>query len=270
MPYTKLFSVSLVSVALLSASAQADVFLIDFNNVANSNGYPGGASAWNAYTAPSGVNGSLISDTTGSTGMGLTLNHSGTMTDSTNGNANTFNNATGGPSWVTTDGSLANTAAAADYFFTSTSADTDFTITFGNLTPGDTVDIDLWMSRNSTSNSEGFYEYSLDGGTSWFGLNVLEKDGTATSATYWVGNNTQTEVFRAVQDGNDAARYMNMGGLTVGGAGTLDVRVNDASSGGWAGLAAARLTVTPVPEPSTYAMLLGVAVLGITYVRRRR
>ncbi|WP_309387445.1 PEP-CTERM sorting domain-containing protein [Cerasicoccus frondis] len=266
----KFYTLSLASVALLSVSAQADVFLIDFNNVANSNGYPGGASAWNAYTAPSGVNGSQIADTIGSTGMGLTLNHSGTMTDSSNGNANTFNNATGGPSWVTTDGSLANTAAAADYFFTSTNVDTDFTITFGNLTPGDTVDIDLWMSRNSTSGSYGFYEYSLDGGVSWFGLNVLEKDGTATSAAYWVGNTTQDVVFRALEDGNDAARYMNVAGVTVGGAGTLDVRVNDSSAGSWAGLAAARLTVTPVPEPSTYAMLLGVAVLGIVYVRRRR
>lgn len=266
---------SFSTLTLLSACAcplllQGQVFLIDFNDTANANGYPGGASAWNAYDDPSDVTGASIQDSTGSSALGVTLSYSGTMTNSNNGNANTFNNASGGPSWVTTDGSLNNTAAAADYFFTSINADTDFTVTLGNLNEGDTVNLDLWMSRVSSSGSLGFYEYSLDGGSTWSGFNVLNKDGTPATARSWDTNTTQSQTFLAEIDGNDNARYMNVGALTVGELGTVDVRVNDTSSGNWAGLGAMRMTLTPVPEPATYAMLLSIAVLGIVYVRRRQ
>jgi hypothetical protein len=209
----------------------------------------------------------VIKDTSGSTLKGYTLSYTGNMTDSSNGNSNTLNNPNGGPSWVTTDGSLANTAAAADYFFTDNGSNTDFTVIFGNLTPGYSVDLNLWMSRNGASTATGYYSYSLDGGTSFTGFNVLEKDGTPSTANNWDTNTTLTQLYYAESQGNDNGRYMNVSSLTVGAAGSLQVKVDDNSSGNWTGLAAMQLTV--VPEPSSFVLLFTAGV-GILMTRFRR
>ncbi|HBR93325.1 MAG TPA: hypothetical protein DEA90_04085 [Opitutae bacterium] len=253
---------------VLTISAQAQVFLVDFNNTADGNGYPGGGSTWNAYATPSEVNGSVIQATNGSTASGITLDYTdGTMRDSSNGNSNTFDNTDGGPAWVTTDGSFGNTAAAADYFFTDNGSDADFTVTFGNLAVGEEVNLDLWMSRVGSTSSYGHYTYSLDGGVNWNGFTVLEKDGSASTDTRWLASDTQATTFRAETDGNDNARYMNISGIIIGAVGTLDVKVDDTSSSNWTGLAAMRLTV--IPEPASFAMLLGGLALASRVLRRR-
>ncbi len=241
----------------------AETFLVDFNTL-DSSGYVGGT--WNAYAEPSDVDGSTIVNNAG-IGSAYTLSYSGLMQDSSNGGTLAFNNATGGPSWATTDGSLSNTSAVADYFYTSTTSQTSFTVTFGSLTPGDTANLDLWMSRQNHSQGIGYYSYSLDGGTTFSGFNVLEKDGSAATTNGWDTNNTKDQVFLAKEDGNVLARYMNINSLTIGAPGTLQVKVEDVSSDDWAALSAMQLTV--IPEPSTFAMLI-VAGMGLLITRQRR
>ncbi|MDF3128472.1 hypothetical protein P0Y35_04630 [Kiritimatiellaeota bacterium B1221] len=240
----------------------AETFLVDFNTL-NSTGYVGGT--WNVYARPDDITGSTIVNNSGTTSA-YTLSKGGTINDSGNGGTRAFNNSSGGPSWVTTDGSLTNTSAASDYFYTSTNANTFFTITFGNLTPGDIVDLDLWASRADLSSGQGTYSYSLDGGTTHFGFNVLEKDGSASTSRGWDTNNSLQQAFLAQTDGNNNARYMNMNALTIGASGTLEIKVDDNSSSNWAPLNAIRLTV--IPEPSTFTFLL-VAGIGVIISRRR-
>lgn len=245
-------------------SASAATYLVDFNTT-DGGSYPGGSSAWNIYATPADINGSAIHDTSSPTPTSVTLNKSGTIADSSNGGAAVFNNATGGPSWVTTDGSLTNTGAAGDYFFTSTSVNHEsFTITFGGLSPNQIAYVDMWHSR-VTATSEGLYEYSLDGGATWSGFTVLEKDGSASTGDGWVGNTTKTKGFQGIRDGNNNARYMHVGGLTLTGS-TLLVRTTDTEvAGSWSAIGAIRLTV--IPEPSAAALM---AIQALTLLRRRR
>ena len=108
-----------------------------------------------------------------------------------------FYNTTGGPSWATDDGSLGNLSAVGDYFFTSTSTSGEqtFTMTLGGLTPGNTVALDLWFSRNGTfAYGSGYFDYSTDGGANWTGFAVLNKDGTACTANGWDTNDTVSAV----------------------------------------------------------------------------
>ena len=258
-------SIAFGSLASLAHGAQ--VYLMDFNTHTDATStHPGGAAAWNIYAAPADINNGLIKDTSGSTASGIRLNKSGTLADSGNTGAAAFDNPTGGPSWVTNDGSLADTGVAADYFFTSTSdASNLFTMTFSGLAGGTTVSLDLFFSRaNATGN--GFYSYSLDGGSTWVGLNVLEKNGALSTDSRWASSNTLATMFRGNEDGNDNGRYMATGEVLIGAPGTIQFKVQDDAATGWAGISAARLTV--IPEPSTAALLAGVA--GFATLRRRR
>lgn len=262
----KTLYVSCLLTASLAIAAQASqIYLLDFNNAGDAGGYPGGASAWNAYAAPSNVTGT-IADTSGSTAGGLSIAHSG-LNNSGNGGSTVFNNPDGGPSWVTTDGSLANTAAASDYFWTSNSSIQSFTVTFSGFTIGQTVSLDIFAARNGDPSAvRGFYSYSIDGGTNWFGFDVLEKDGTAATAAGWDTNNTLEQTFSGASDGNDAARYMNISDVQLTDT-TLMIRGQDVS-GSWTPLNAVRLAV--IPEASTYGMIAGALAFGLVVLRRRR
>ena len=257
-----------LSVVFLGARSQAaQIYLLDFNShTGGTSAFPGGSSAWNSYETPGNINGSVIKDITGSTAAGITLQKTGSLTDSGNTGTAAFNNSTGGPSWVTTDGSLANTGAAADYFFTSTAgASHTFTLTLAGMTQGTQVSLDLWFSRANAAGN-GFFDYSLDGGTTWTGFNVLEKNGAAATANSWGTNTTGEQMFRGQQDGNDAARYMNAGNLTIGSGGSLLIRSTDDAGGGWTGISAAQLTV--IPEPASSGLICGA--LALAMIRRRR
>lgn len=257
-----------ITAGSLASSAFGAQYLMDFNShTGGTSSHPGGAAAWNIYAAPADISGGGIKDSTGSTAAGLTFNKSGTITDSNNTGALAFNNATGGPSWVTDDGALGNTGAAADYFYTSlTTGSQSFTMTFSGLASGSVVSLDLFFSRADANSGNGFYSYSLDGGATWLGLNVLEKNGSLSTDARWASSNTLAAMFRGQEDGNNQARYMNASDLTIGASGTLQFKVQDDAGGGWAGINAARLTV--IPEPSTAALLAGVACVA-TFRRRR-
>lgn len=258
---TIVLGAAVLSAPVISFAATQN-FLVDFNTFQSSGGYVGGESAWNTYATPGDVTGA-IKDSSGSTSAGYTLGYIGDLGD--NSHANYFTNATGGASWATTDGSLANTQAVADYF-NSDSTESPAIFTFGGLTAGDTISLDLFASSIASSDSpRGYYSYSLDGGTTYFGFNVLEKDGTVVS-TGVAGNN----YFNARSQGNDLGYYMNVSSLTVGAAENVMVQVQQNTGfGRYAVISAMQLSVTPVPEPSTYALLAGCFALGAVMVRRR-
>jgi hypothetical protein len=263
------FTPGAIAVAF-ATSLSAQTYLLDFNT-ADTSGYPQGSSAWNIYAAPTDINGGLIKSTTGSTAAGLTLSKSGTMTDSANsGSVNVFGNTTGGPSWLTNNGTLGNTGAAGDYFYTSTNSTVDsFTMTVGGLTAGSAVTLDLWMSRSSGAGGDGFFDYSMDGGGSWTGFKVAEKSGVLSTDAYWSGNTTASTTYRAYTDGWVGARYMTSQSVVMTGT-TLIFRATDATTtGGWTGIGAVQLQVSAIPEPHTYAAAFGAVAFVYGATRRR-
>lgn len=230
-------------------TSQDGTYLVDLNTTAEAAGgvyadHPGGAAAWNIYATPGDIDGSAIADTTGSRATGIFLDISGTVTDSTTKVTDIFNNPTGGPAWVTTDGELKNAAAAADYFYTRVNEEgiQSFTLTFGNLKPGNHASIDVWFSR--VNGGSGLYDYSLDSGKTWLPFTVLEKDGAISTTDGWDGKNTATRRFSGITDGNRKARYMNASGVVLTGP-ALQIRVTDDSEdkGCWSAISAVRLQI---------------------------
>jgi hypothetical protein len=269
----KLFVAGMLALGFgFTSTAQAALYLIDFN-VHTGSGYPNGPTAWNIYALPSDVTGT-IKDSTGSTAAGITISQTG-MADSTNTGAVAFNNTSGGPSWVTNDGTLNLTDAAADYFFTSTLvAGASMVASFANLPVGATLSIDVFMSR-ANQNSNGLFDYSLDNGNSWTGFTVLNKDGSPATGNSWGSNTTLTQDFQGQRDGNSNARYMNASNITLTGS-TLRIRTTDVEVGtgvgAWTGISAIRLDVAavPVPEPGTWGILFMVMAGVVVWQKRLR
>lgn len=241
----------------------AVTYLVDLNT--NSNLPAGGAGGtWNAYIAPANITGGTLVDSTGAASL-VTLSVSGTISD----NTSNFGTAVfdpnqaghvGEPAWVSND-------AAGDNFFTNNSTTTaaSYTLTFGGLTAGSTVSVDLLASRNSGS-AKGFFEYSVDGGGTWLGFNVLNGDGTAAATDGWDANNTQTQAFILQSQGFVLHRYLNVGNVTVPGT-TLMVRTTDADAvtSTFSAMNAMQVVVE-VPEPG-----MGVIVaMGMGILLRRR
>ena len=238
----------------LSAQAQS-VYLIDFNN----NTTPASA-GWNVYAAPANVTG-VMSDTSGSSSAGVTIGVSGTIYDSSGAG---MYNAASAPSWVTK-------AAGDDFFWTEASTtiirgqNSSFVVNYGGMAAGTTVALDVFASRNSTYVLTAYYEYSLDNGSTWSGLSVLDNTGAAATANGWDTKNTQNQVFNLVTDGYNSGRYMSTMDVTLTGS-TLLLRLQEDPGSDYAGINAMRLTV--VPEPASLALLTSAS--GLILCLRRK
>ncbi|MGE9268815.1 MAG: PEP-CTERM sorting domain-containing protein [Verrucomicrobiales bacterium] len=254
---------SIVALLALSASAHSSVILVDFNNNA-SGAIPGGT--WNTYGTTAEVNGSTLDDE-GNSSTAVTLSYTGTMSKNTS-NFNTLvyqptNNGGNNPAWAYSTG---NNGVAGDNFFTSTDAVANaFTLDFSNIAAGSTVSIDLLASRNS-GNARGFFDYSLDGGSTWQGFTVVDYLGNAVTSGGWDSNTTATQVFNLQSHGYTNHYYLNATGTLSGSQ--LLIRTTDATSDSGVFSAMNGLRLTIVPEPST-AGLLALA-LGSLARRRRR
>lgn len=258
---------ALAILTALASPASALTLLIDLNTNAGSPLPPG--NTWNSYATPADITGATLLDSSGST-TGITFNKTGTITDNTsNGGLAIFNpnqpGVEGLPSWVTT---TTEAGAAADNFFTSNSGAVahTFTLTFGDLTPGHTFSLDLLASRNSGS-ALGFFEYSLDGGTTWTGFTVLNADGTPATTDGWDTATTVDQFFNLQTQGFQLHRYMNASDITLTGT-TLDVRTRDANALGPTFSAMNALRLEIIPEPS--ALLLTAPTLAFSLTRRNR
>lgn len=240
---------TLLGGTLTASVASGAVYLVDFND----NGAGTLPANWNEYASAADVTGTLVDDGGGSSVF--TISQTGMQTSSGSG----YFNAGSAPGWVPA-------AAGNDYFWTgSNSTNTEsFTVSFTGLTVGDSVSLDLFASRDSTGESSGFYEYSLDGGASWLGFSVLKNDGTPEDDVSWDGIDTANQEFHVENDGYVLGRYMNISDVELTGT-SLQVRVRESATN-FAGLNAMRLTV--VPEPGSSLLLVGAGLL--TGCRRRR
>lgn len=250
--------------AITPLAVSAHTYLIDFNSTATSGGYPGGAGTWNVYRTPNDATG-LIRDTTGVTssiriGLSATGARSFGLGDSSQGSQ--IDPSVGGPDWLITGPDHTDTQAG-DYFFTHTEGkgDDSIIVTFSGLEPGSLVAIDLWMGRIRDQEGDGRFTYSLDGGSTTAGFDVLEKDGTPAGGA-WSGATTKETTFRVFEDGRQLGRYMSITGLEVSQDGTVVVTATDAPDSSWTGIAALRLRVSTIPEPSTYVGLLETVSLA--------
>lgn len=250
------------------STCAADTYLLEFANVVSDNvvagNGPGGT--WNVYSASSGVNGGTLLNSLGAPSS-ITLGYTGTLNASGNaGRSLTYDNtsAIGNPSWVATP---TNNAAAGDLFFTDNGAGAvgQVVFTLQGFTPGNLLSLDILGSRNVT-NADGFYEYSLDGGTSYFGLSMMNPDGSPTLVDGWSTENSKTKAYDNQTDGYNNHRYLNISEVALLSSG-LRIRITDvdATSGNFAAINAMRVTV--VPEPSS-VLLMGAA--GLVFLRRRR
>lgn len=252
---------------LCTFKASATVYLIDLNENAGSP-LPSGQT-WNTYAAPSNITGATIVNSAGQSSS-VTFSVTGTITDNTaNFGTAVFDPTQSGvvnlPTWVAAGGA---NGAAGDNFFTNNSTTTaaSYTLTFGGLTAGDIVSIDLLASRNSGS-ALGFFDYSLDGGSTWAGFRVLNADGTLATTNGWDTKNTQSQVFGLQSQGFTLHRYMNAADLTLTGS-SLMIRTTDANDTTSTFSAINAIQVTVTPEPTTGALLvMAMAWLGS---RRRR
>lgn len=255
---------------LCTCKASATVFLIDLNENAGSP-LPSGQT-WNTYAAPTNITGATILNSTGQSSS-VTFSVTGTITDNTaNFGTAVFDPNQSGvvnlPSWVVAAGA---NGAAGDNFFTNNSTTTaaSYTLTFGGLTAGDIVSIDLLASRNSGS-ALGFFDYSLDGGSTWTGFRVLNADGTVATTNGWDTNNTQNQVFGLQSQGFTLHRYMNAADLTLTGS-TLRIRTTDANDTTSTFSAINAIQVTVTPEPTTGALLvMAMACLGCRRHRKSK
>ncbi|MGE9290250.1 MAG: PEP-CTERM sorting domain-containing protein [Puniceicoccales bacterium] len=252
-------SLSLLLLGSITSSVSATTYFIDFNDADTS-----GTSSvtWNTYGDPADlVSSNTLLDETGSTSS-IYITATGNIDDSFGTN---LSNPSTRPAWL-------SEFAADDFFWTGNDSDNNevlsFTTTFGGLTSGDIVSLDVFAARTSSLVLEANYEYSLDGGTTWYGFEVVENDGTAATTDGWDSNTTQTALFNLDEDGGyEDGRYMNVSDVTLISS-TLDVKVTVPVEANYAGINAMQLTV--IPEPASFAIITGLLPFGFLALRRRR
>jgi hypothetical protein len=231
-----------VNITVMAPPPAVEIYNVDFNTVS------GGPAGWNVFADTANATG-ILSDTDGDSRTGVTISGGGANFEDSSG-ANMYNSGTA-PAWVPS-------AAGDDFFWTGSDVDDElsFTVTFGGLIAGEGVSLDVFASRSSTSEILGYYEYSLDGGSSWSGFAVLENDGSAATTDGWDGSDTQSQMFNLDETGGYAlGRYMSISNVVLTGT-NLAIRVTSPSAvSSYAGINAMHLTLThatPVDYKETY------------------
>jgi hypothetical protein len=156
-----------------------------------------------------------------------------------------------------------NTAAFGTSFVNNTGITlTSFTLDFTS---------EFWRSSTSTTNVLAF-AYGISGG-SVTASNYLSS-AAMTAATALNVNGPAFVTTNGALDGNLSSNQALVSGtvaLTWNPGQTLFIRWQDTDNvGSDAGLAIDNLTFTVIPEPSTYALLIGAAAFGVIAVRRSR
>ena len=257
----------LLGIGISPVFAQTNITTIGQIYTENFNGLPT-ASVTGAFSATSGTQGA-ISGLTNWSGTKL----QGTGTGATSLSADFGNSNAGGLySYGATSasdralGALAsgsNTMAFGTAFTNNTGMTlTSFTLNFTS---------EFWRSSTSTTNVLAF-AFGTSGG-SITSSNYLSSAAMTASA----GLNVNGPAFVAANgalDGNLAANQALVSGtvsLNWNAGQTLFIRWQDTDNvGSDAGLAIDNLTFTAIPEPSTYALLIGAAAFGLIAVRRSR
>ncbi|WP_166442628.1 PEP-CTERM sorting domain-containing protein [Phragmitibacter flavus] len=246
--------------------------LVDFSDALGSGG-PGGT--WNTVATPAAITAGVGLLDVGGVATGISVSRTaGNLIESSNTGPLVFVHDSGVyaglPAWAA---STSNNLAAGDIFYTDNgTVQGTATLTFTGLTVGNVLSMDILSSRNAASASGGFFEYSLDGGTTWAGFSVLDANGVLETDNGWGLGVTTVQggkSFNSFTDGFSEHRYLNVAGVVLTGT-TLQLRLWDANltSGHFTALNALRLEVGAVPEPGIGFLLLGA--LGGMLLKRRR
>lgn len=257
----------LTAFALTAAAPAHATVLVDFND---ENSAPSG---WNEITSNS-ASGVALNDSNGdSSGISLTL--SGWSNSS---QSNAFLGRNEAPGWATAGQDELN-----DRFFMSSSS--TGSLTLSGLDPNLTYNIELVSSSSSTTGSgnpnmagsvpsyikiedpngvvdavNGFDDSMLTGNVSG------EPDGTDDWAAW------NTAYYENEHPGSGINEYDVEGWLVwnnVTPDGSNEITINFETPGGDARASINAMQVTAVPEPSTYAAVMGAFAIGMLLLRRR-
>lgn len=142
-----------------------------------------------------------------------------------------------------------------------------FTYSFSNLTltsysgggPGDSIEV-------YTPDTGHTFEFAYDGTT----LATGQVDSLTVVTNFTTGDATGTGTVNLISGGTNPAFYNEIGTLT-GGSYVMDFAISSFEAVDAAGNfnSTGTFSVSAVPEPSTYAAILGVAALGLVQSRRR-
>jgi hypothetical protein len=135
--------------------------------------------------------------------------------------------------------------------------------------------------------SDGIYAVSLEGATSWISQNVTLAAGQyqlSLDASYWLPRDLAVNPIYASLDGvnfsfdnstaafSPSVNYQNYtsGVFTLATAGTYEFKIaaNNPAGGLSGGTAVDNVILSAVPEPSTYALVLG-GIATLLLIRRR-
>lgn len=265
-PFLALFTLG------LTVSAHAEVLMLDFGPTASTGatlnspyhtvagvGFTGGA--WNTVALADVGSGLLFSDGTAATGISVNL---GSATSSTiNLSAQPATSSALGS--TTNTGVYAGNSVGTDGIFSgNASSNQRVGLQIGGLAAG-TYDVYITARNTNTATNSATYTQSLFAGTSASGNFDYTGIGYSSSVLTYTNPTASSIYTDAWGEGQNYAKLSIT--LTAGQFLNLAVAGGGADTRGF--LNSVQIVGTSIPEPSAYAALGGLAVLGFAALRRR-
>ncbi|CAM3085647.1 PEP-CTERM sorting domain-containing protein [Rariglobus hedericola] len=259
---------------VVAPSASAIVLMLDFG--ANPNGAPTGNTAdaspyhtvagagftdtsWNQVRLADINSGLVYSNNTAATGVSVNLGRNSTTDTIINLSSQPVSELAGS---ATTTGVYAGNSAARDGIFGTTTTNPRIGLQVGGLTAG-TYDVYITARNTNTGDGQAAYDQIIYAGSSASGN--FNFGSYSNSTLTYPGSSSQTTTF--VSSWVAGENYVK---LTVSVASGEYLNIAVAGDGTNRGFLNSVQIVSAIPEPSTYAAIGGLTVLGLATLRRRR